>query len=161
MVELRMARQQAMTQRQAFTVQYDDLNKQLVVINHHAAGAALLGDSSYPHTTGSTQDRAISLSGSGVDPAEITYGIPGVLPGGAKGALDDGLTLTPLTNSQLNLTFQPDGSIVDETGSPANKALFLYNNQAPTETPFAISILGAAGRVKVWRYSSSAKKFVE
>jgi Tfp pilus assembly protein FimT len=161
MTEMRLARQQAMTQRQAFTVQYDGVNKQLVVINHQASGAALLTQPGYPNTVGSVQDRVIQLSGSGVDPTEIIYGIPGALPASAQGALDDGVVLTGLVNSQLNVTFQPNGSVMDETGSPTNKALFLYNSKAPAETSFAISILGSAGRMKVWRYNSIAKKYVE
>jgi Tfp pilus assembly protein FimT len=161
MVEMRLARQQAMTQRQAYTVQYDDVNKQIVVINHQAWGVGLLTAPGYPDTNGSVREKVVSLSGSGVNPADIIYGIPGVLPASAKGALEDGVTLTGLTNNQLNVTFQPSGSVMDATGEPVNKALFLYNNQAPTETPFAVSILGSAGRVKVWRYSSRAQKYVE
>ena len=161
MAEMRLARQQAMTQRQAYTVQYDDVNKQIVVINHQAWGIGLLTAPGYPDTNGSVREKIVSLSGSGVNPAEIIYGIPGALPASAKGALDDGVPLTGLTNNQLNVTFQPSGSVLDETGSPINKALFLYNSQVPNETPFAVSILGSAGRVKVWRYSSRAQKFVE
>jgi Tfp pilus assembly protein FimT len=161
MAEMRYARQQAMTQRQAYTVQYDDVNKQIVIINHQAWGVGLLTAPGYPDTNGSVRERVIALSGSGVNPQEIIYGVPGVLPASAKGALDDGVTLTGLANNQLNVTFQPSGSVMDETGAPVNKALFLYNSQAPNETPFAVSVLGAAGRVKVWRYSSSAQKYVE
>jgi Tfp pilus assembly protein FimT len=161
MALMRMARQQAMTQRQAYTVQYDDVNKQIVIINHQAWGVGLLTAPGYPDTNGSVRERVISLSGSGVNPADITYGIPGVLPVSAQGALEDGVTLTALNNSQLNVTFQPSGSVMDETGEPVNKALFLYNRQAPNETPFAVSVLGSAGRVKVWRYSSRAQKYVE
>jgi Tfp pilus assembly protein FimT len=161
MAEMRLARQQAMTQRQAYTVQYDDVNKQIVVINHQAWGVGLLTAPGYPDTNGSVREKVVSLSGSGVNPADISYGIPAILPASAKGALDDGVTLTALNNRQLNVTFQPGGSVIDGTGNPVNKALFMYNSQAPTETPFAVSILGAAGRVKVWRYSSSAQKFVE
>jgi type II secretory pathway pseudopilin PulG len=161
MAEMRMARQQAMTQRQAYTVQYDDVNKQLVIINHKAWGIGLLTAPGYPDTAGSVRERVVPFSGSGVKPAEIIYGIPGVLPTSAKGALDDGVALTGLNNNQLNVTFQPSGSVLDQTGSPVNQALFLYNSQAPTDTPFAISILGAAGRLKVWRYSSIANKYVE
>jgi Tfp pilus assembly protein FimT len=161
LAEMRLARQQAITQQQAFTVQYDDVNKQIIVINHQASGAALLDDPNYPDTTGSIHDRVIALSGSGLSPAEILYGIPTSLPATARGSLDDGVARTKLTKNQVSVTFQPNGSVVDKNGNPANKALFLYNSNDPDSTACAISILGAAGRVKTWTYSSSAKKYVE
>ena len=159
--EMRSARQRAMTQRRAFTVQYDDDNKQLIVINHRASGAALLDDPNYPRTANGVQERAVSLTDAGVSPADIDYGIPDSLPGSARGSLDDGVNITGLANRQLNVTFQPDGSVIDRAGNPVNRALFLYNNKAPDDTAYAISILGAAGRVKSWHYSSDAKKYVE
>jgi Tfp pilus assembly protein FimT len=161
LAEMRLARQQAITQQRAFTVQYDDVNKQIIVINHQASGAALLDDPNYPNTAGSVQDRVIALSGSGLDPAEIIYGIPKTLPATARGSLDDGVARSKLSNNQVSVTFQPNGSVVDRNGNPANEALFLYNSNDPDNTAFAISILGAAGRVKTWIYSSSANKYVE
>ncbi len=160
LTEMRLARQQAMTERQAFTVQYDDVNKQLIVFNHRAAGAALLDDPDYPRTAGSVQERVIALSGSGVNAPEISYGAPPLLPIAAR-TLDDGITMTGLTNNQLNVTFQPNGSVIDRAGNPTNTALFLYNNLAPDSAAYAVSILGAAGRVKIWSYSSSANKYAE
>jgi Tfp pilus assembly protein FimT len=161
LAEMRLARQQAITQQQAFTVQYDDVNKQIIVINHQASGTALLKDPSYPNTAGSSQERVVALSGSGLSQAEIVYGIPASLPATASGSLDDGIARSKLTNNQVSVTFQPNGSVIDENGNPANKALFLYNSNDPDSTAFAISILGAAGRVKTWTYSSSANKYVE
>jgi hypothetical protein len=61
----------------------------------------------------------------------------------------------------VNITFQPDGSVIDANGNPVNRALFIYNTQAPTDTAAAISVLGAAGRVKLWRYKSNVNKYVE
>jgi len=76
--------------------------------------------------------------------------------------LDDGNTLTALSGSGLvNITFQPDGTVIDNTGSFTTATLFFYNNQIPTQTASAISILGSAGRIKIWRYSTSAGKFAE
>jgi prepilin-type N-terminal cleavage/methylation domain-containing protein len=161
LTEMRLARQQALTQRQAFTVQYDDDNKQLVVINHRASGAALLDDPNYPQTANSIQQKIVSLADAGVNTGEIDYGLPASLPASARGSLDDGVNVSGLTNRQLNVTFQPNGSVIDRDGNPINKALFLYNNKAPEETAHAISILGAAGRVKSWHYNSDAKKYVE
>lgn len=159
--EMRAARQQAITQRRAITVQYDDQNKRLVVINHRASGAALLVAAGYPQTAGSVQERVVSLSDSGINTGDLTYGIPLALPSSAKAALDDGVRMTGLTNNQLNVTFQPSGSVVDATGNPTDRALFIYNNKAPEDTACAVSILGAAGRVKTWKYNGDAKKYVE
>ena len=47
--------------------------------------------------------------------SEMIYGIPAGLP---AGALDDGIVMTPLFNNQLNITFQPDGSVIDPAGDP-------------------------------------------
>src|SRR5438132_5126664 len=52
--QLRFARQQAMSQRQAFTFQYDDTTTQITIINHQASGAGVLSASGYPNTAGST-----------------------------------------------------------------------------------------------------------
>lgn len=161
LTEMRAARQQAMTQRRAITVQYDDQNKQLVVINHRASGPALLNAGGYPQTAGSVQEKVISLADSGVNTDDITYGMPPNLPSSASGNLDDRVSMTALTNNQLNVTFQPSGSVVDAAGNPVNRALFLYNNKAPEDTACAVSILGAAGRVKSWKYNRDAQKYVE
>jgi prepilin-type N-terminal cleavage/methylation domain-containing protein len=161
LTEMRLARQQAMTQRRAVTVQYDDQMKRLVVINHRASGAALLTAAGYPQTAGSVQEKVISLADSGVNTADLTYGIPPALPGTANAALDDGVSLTGLTNNQLNVTFQPNGSVVDAAGLPTDRALFIYNNKAPEETACAVSVLGAAGRVKIWKYNRDVQKYVE
>jgi len=91
--------------------------------------------------------------------SELTYGIP---TGISSTTLDDGNTLTALSGTGLvNITFQPDGTVVDTSGAFASSSLFFYNNKVPTQTASAISVLGAAGRIKVWRYSTSASKFAE
>jgi hypothetical protein len=59
------------------------------------------------------------------------------------------------------VTFQPSGSVVDATGTPINHALYIYNNQNAEETACAVSVLGAAGRVKIWKYNRDAQKYVE
>ena len=90
---------------------------------------------------------------------ELTYGIPS---GISNTTLDDGNTLTALSGTGVvNITFQADGTVVDNSGTFRSASLFFYNSQVPTQTASAISILGAAGRVKVWRYSTSASKFAE
>ncbi len=168
--QLRFAKQQAMSQRQAFTFQYDDSTKQIRIIDHNnngnttsscnVAGTAVLADSLYPNTTCSTTVLTVPLGSGAVPAADITIGVPTGLPGAAS-TLDDATTPTSLTASKLNITFQPDGSVIDVNGNPVNRTLFLYNNRAANETAVAISVLGAAGRVKVWRYSTSVNKYAE
>jgi Tfp pilus assembly protein FimT len=167
--QLRFAKQQAMSQRQAFTFQYDDTTKQISIIDHNnngnptpscnVAGTAIVADSLYPNTACSATVLTVPLGSGAVPAADISIGIPSGLTG--VSTLDDTTTPTSLTASKLNITFQPDGSVIDAAGNPVNRTLFLYNNRVPTETAAAISVLGAAGRVKVWRYSSSVNKYAE
>ncbi len=156
--QIRLARQQAMTQRQAFTLQYDNNTKQIAIIDHNASGTSILADPGYPNNAGSTVVSSLKLAGGGSESSEITYGIPSGLP---TGPLSDGVAKTNLNNARLNITFQPDGSVVDVNGNPVNRGLFIYNSKAPRQTAVAVSILGAAGRIKFWRYESSANQFVE
>ena len=167
--QLRFAKQQAMSQRQAFTFQYDDSTKQIKIIDHNnngnatptcnVAGTAVLADVLYPNTACSSTVLTVPLGGGPVPAADISVGVPSGLSG--VSTLDDTTTPTALTGSKLNITFQPDGSVIDAAGNPANRTLFLYNNRVPTETAVAISVLGLAGRVKIWRYSSSVNKYAE
>jgi type II secretory pathway pseudopilin PulG len=156
--QIRLARQQAMSQREAVTLQYNQTQRQLVLIEHNASGPTVLADPGYPNTAGSSVIRTTPLAVGGLPASEISYGIPAGLP---TGALDDGVTRTALSSSKVNITFQPDGSVIDANGNPLNRALFLYNSKAPNETAAAISVLGAAGRVKLWRYNSNVNKYVE
>jgi Tfp pilus assembly protein FimT len=168
--QLRFAKQQAMSQRQAFTFQYDDSTKQIKIIDHNNNGNAttscnvlgkdIVGDPSYPNTACSATVLTVPLGGGPVPAADISIGVPSGLPGSVS-TLDDTTTQTSLTAGKLNITFQPDGSVIDASGNPVNRTLFLYNNRAANETAAAISVLGAAGRVKVWRYSSSVNKYAE
>jgi Tfp pilus assembly protein FimT len=167
--QLRFAKQQAMSQRQAFTFQYDDSTKQINIIDHNnngnptsgcnVAATVILADSLYPNTACSSTVLTVPLGGGAVPAADISLGVPSGLSG--VSTLDDTTTPTSLTASKINITFQPDGSVIDAAGNPVNRTLFLYNNRVPTETAVAISVLGAAGRVKVWRYSSSVNKYAE
>jgi len=159
---MRDTRQQAMSQRQAFTITYDDTAKQLLIIDNNTRDrATLLNDALYPLTTTSTVSATIPLNVGGLDAAEISYGIPSALPVGASSALADGISKSNLTSSKLNITFEPDGTVTDASGNPANFAMYIYDNRAPAATASAISVLGASGRVKIWRYSPSASQYVE
>jgi prepilin-type N-terminal cleavage/methylation domain-containing protein len=156
--QLRLARQHAMTRRRAVTFQYDDQTKQLVLITHVEAGSGVLSDENYPNTDGSVQGDQLSLLGEGGRALGLVYGLA---PGGS-GDLGDGTTLTPLSGEgQLNITFQPDGSVIDADGVPADYALFFYNEEAPGDTARAVSVLGSSGRVKTWKYNSHENHYFE
>lgn len=157
LTQLRHARQLAMSQRQAITFQYDNVSKQVSIIDHNSnPGPVLLIDPSYPNTLGSIVISATPLTaGTSVNP-EISYGIPAGVP---IAPLGDGIPMTALINNKVNITFQPDGSVIDAAGNPVGRALFIYNNKAPKATASAISIMGASGRVKIWRYDSGANLY--
>jgi prepilin-type N-terminal cleavage/methylation domain-containing protein len=166
--QMRYARQLAMSQRRAFTFQYDDTAKQINIIGPIPAGTAALLDATYPLNAGSGTVAWTPLTKGGLPASEITYGIPTLatgLPSGAAtiptGALGDGVTMTALTNSKLNITFQPDGSVMDSNGLPLDRAMYIFNNKTAQASASAISVLGSSGRVKVWRYMISGNNYAE
>jgi type II secretory pathway pseudopilin PulG len=181
--QLRFARQLAMSQRQSVTFQYDDAaaKKQITIINHNnnlsltpscnLSKTAILVASGFPNTACSTVVTTYPLTQGGLPAAEITYGIPAgsQLPTGAPvipvTKLDDNIVMTPLTpagaGGKLNITFQADGSVIDTTGFPLDRALYFFNSVAAQGTASAISVAGASGRVKVWRYNLSGNNYVE
>ena len=166
--QMRFARQQAMTQRQAHTFQYDNTTKTVKIFDHNNSnnanagcnmtGVQVLSMSGYPNTVCTTIVSTVPLA-TGTYATELTYGIPS---GISNTTLDDGTTLTALSGTGIvNVTFQPDGTVVDNGGGFTTATLFFYNSQVQKETASAISVLGAAGRIKVWRYSTSVNKFAE
>lgn len=165
--QMRHARQLAMSQRRAFTFQYDDLAKEIKVIGPIPVGASALTAAGYPNNTGSSVVLTSRFAQGGLTAAEIVYGIPDTadLPSGAPtiptGALGDGISKTALVSSKLNITFQPDGSVIDTSGNPDGRAMFFFNSAAAQSTPTAISVIGASGRIKVWRYNVNANAYVE
>ena len=181
MTQLRYARQLAMSQRQSITFQYDDSTKQIKIINHNnnqsatpscnLSRTALLGAAGYPNTACSTAVTTIPLTQGGLSASEIIYGIPAgsSLPPGAPvipvTKLDDNILMTPLTpagaGGKLNITFQADGSVIDAAGIPLDRAMFFFNNAAAQSTASAISVVGASGRVKVWRYNQIGNNYAE
>jgi hypothetical protein len=148
-----------MSQRQAITFRYDNTAKQISLIDHNSnPGGSLLVDPSFPNTAGSQVILTIPLAETSIS-QDMRYGIPTSLP---TGALGDGISMTALTNGQFfYVTFQPDGSVIDSAGDPQNRAMFIYNNRAAQGTASAISIIGASGRAKIWRYDAGANAYSE
>lgn len=58
-------------------------------------------------------------------------------------------------NSALTITFNSDGMLIDTGGSPINGTVFLALPSA-RHTARAVTILGATGRVRAYRWTGSA-----
>ena len=143
---LREARQEAMSQRTSITFRYDNTNKRLILFGGRFGVA------------GNSQNQIYELAGNGMTQDEVIYGRP---TGATTAALGDATNLTALTLDKVDVTFQRDGSVIDGSNNPKNNALFFYDDSNPAESAFAVSILGAGGRTKIWRYSSSVDMYVE
>jgi prepilin-type N-terminal cleavage/methylation domain-containing protein len=140
------ARQEAITQRRAVTFHYKNATREVII---YGGGYGALN---------SSKNKIEQLSGAGVSTSEIVYGRPS---GVSSDVLADGTDLTNLSGGTAEVTFQPDGTVLDASGNPVNKALFFYHGKNALPTAFAVSVLGAGGRVKIWRYSKGVNKYVE
>lgn len=143
---LNEARQNAMSQRKPVTFRYVDAGKQVIL---YGGDFGALNDA---------KNQVTELSGSGLAVADIAYGRPGGAP---TTALADTSNMTVLAKGAVEITFQPDGSVVDAANNPQDNALFFYNKKYPKDAAFAVSVLGAGGRIKVWRYNKTNQKYVE
>lgn len=180
--QLRYTRQLAISQRQSITFQYDDTAKQIRILNHNnnqsaipacnVSRTAILGAAGFPDTACSTVVTTVPLTQGGLAKTEISYGIPAGSPPLPVGApvipvtkLDDNILMTALVpagaGGKVNITFQADGSVIDAAGIPLDRALFFFNNAAAQATASAVSVVGASGRVKVWRYTLNGNKYDE
>lgn len=143
---LREARQESIAQRTSITFRYDNLNKRIILFGGKFGNA------------GDGNNRVFELSGDGVTQDEVVYGRP---TGASASALGDSTNLTSLSTNKLDISFQTDGSVIDASNNPKNNALFFYDSSSPAESAFAVSILGAGGRIKMWRYASNVNMYVE
>lgn len=144
--QLRFARQQAMSRMKVVTFSLDCSNANNKVMTVTVNGTA-------------TPLRTVSLSDAGVPSANIPYGVPAGAPTAAA-TLADKAQLTALSsNNKVDVAFQPDGSVINTSGVPVSRALFLYNNQDALNTAYAVSVLGAAGRVKIWKYDPNTQRY--
>lgn len=143
---LRDARQEAMSQRTPVTFRYQH-NTRRIIIYGGSFGAV-----------GNPKNTVHEMIDSGLAKNDVKYGRPG---GVTRAALSDGTDLTALRSNTVEITFQPDGSVIDASNNPNNTALFFYHDKHRKDTAFAISVLGAGGRVKVWRYSKGVNLYVE
>ena len=169
--QLRYARQLAMSERRAITFRYDDTLKQISIIRHMLVyagpdgilggagatddtrvGVSVLTDPNYPLTTGFVQVKTIDLASSATPATDIVYGKP---TDASTAALSDGTNLPAAIPTMVNITFQPTGAVINSANATVDNALFFYNTKSPKNTATAISVLGSAGRVAIWRYNGS------
>jgi hypothetical protein len=88
------------------------------------------------------------------------------------GALPD-LTTAPLTEvpanpagvalafaGALQIRFAPDGTLVDENGNTLNGTVFLAHTATEVMSARALTIFGATGRVRAFRWDGHAWKVV-
>lgn len=140
------ARQEAMGQRTPITFRYDNNTKE---INLFGGKYGASGD---------VKNLVTPLSGSGLEAGDVIYGRPS---GVSTDALGDGTNLTNLTVNAVEITFQADGSVIDASNNPQNYSMFFFHGKHDRETAFAVSVLGAGGRAKVWRYNKQLNQYVE
>lgn len=140
------ARQEAMSQRTPITFQYDNKQKQTIIYGG-SFGAE-----------GDAKNKTVELTGSGLEFDDLKYRRLGA---SGNSALADGTNETPLNKGKVEITFQPDGSVINASNNPENNALFFFHKDYRKETAFAVSILGAGGRVKIWKYNNGVKGYVE
>ena len=143
---LRDTHQEAMSQRKPITFRYQNNKKQIII---YGGSFGAYGDQ---------KNIVHEMADSGLEKNDIKYGRPS---GVSNLALEDGTNLTALSDNIVEITFQPDGSVVDASNNPQNNALFFYHAKHRKETAFAVSILGAGGRAKLWRYSKGVNQYVE
>lgn len=143
---LRDARQEAMGQRTPITFRYDHNTKEIKFFGGKYG------------VSGDTKNLITPLAGSGLETGDVIYGRPS---GVSTDALGDGTNLTGLTANAVEITFQADGSVIDASNNPQNFSLFFYHSKHAPETAFAVSVLGAGGRSKVWRYNKQLNEYVE
>lgn len=143
---LREARQEAMSQRKPVTLRYDNANKRLVTYGGD------LGALSDPKNV------VVELAGNGITADDLKYGRPAGVPAAALG---DSTVMTNLSSNAVDITFQPDGSVINASNNPQNFALYFYHDKYRLETAIAVSVLGAGGRIKLWRYSGGVNQYVE
>lgn len=140
------ARDQAVLQKKPVTFRYDD-NRKRAVIWGGTFGPA-----------GDPKNKAIDLAVEGLDFSDVKYGQP---EGVDVDRLADTSRAARLQNGVVDLTFQPDGSMVDSSKFPLSLAIFFYHDKYRIDSAVAISVLGGSGRVKAWRYRTSAKTYLE
>ena len=132
MTQLNTAREQAITQRRNMEVRFVGTNWLQIVRNDVPAGTTVLADAALE---GNAQYSLVS----GVVDTPDAFGNGSAISFGAA----------------LKLLFAPDGTLIDNDGSPINGTVFLSVANIPTSFR-AVTVLGATGRVRGYRWNGRA-----
>jgi prepilin-type N-terminal cleavage/methylation domain-containing protein len=131
MTQLNTARETAITQRRNFQVSFINGNRIQIIRQNLPAGTTLL---STVYLEGGLTYR--------VDPS-ITLDTPENF--GKSVGVDFGTAIA--------IIFSPDGTLVNQSGVPVNGTVFLSSPNTPQGSARAITVLGATGRVRGYRWS--------
>lgn len=140
--QLRQARETAVDQRRNILVTFQGTGEMLTVRQD-------LNITTTPPTVISTT----TLGDFILDPNQMVYTVFAALPDtpdgfGKSAAVNFNCGIPPLP---CTITFQGDGSVVDHTGAYINGTIFI-GNSGNVVTARAITILGATGRIKGYRF---------
>lgn len=140
------ARTQAMNQKKAVTFRFDE----------RTGRAFIWGGTFGP--VGDSRNRTIDLAVEDLDPADVKFGQP---TGISVDRLADTTRPAKAVSGHVDFTFQPDGTMIDENKYPDNRAIFFYHDKYRMNSAFAVTVLGATGRVKSFKYRASAGDYIE
>lgn len=140
------ARAQALTQKKPITFRYDE-----------RSGRAFLFGGSFG-SAGDARNRSIDLAVEDLSPADVRFGQP---PGISVDRLADTSRPARSVEGRTDLTFQPDGTMVDQDKFPDSRAIFFYHDKYRLNSAFAVTVLGGSGRVRSFKYRASANDYIE
>lgn len=140
------ARDEAMTQKKPVTFRYDDKTKRAILYGGNFG------------SFGGAKNKVYSLSAEDLDLGDVKFGQP---EGVKVDRLADTSRAAKVDNGVVDFTFQPDGSMVDESKFPMSRAIFFYHDKYRIDSAVAISVLGGSGRIKSWRFRPSAQTYLE
>jgi prepilin-type N-terminal cleavage/methylation domain-containing protein len=129
MAELNSAREVAVSQRRSVQVAFVGVNRVTVTRIDVPSGTTLLRDVSFE--------------------ANLEFGL-------VEGAGDTPDAFGNDSASPDMITFNSDGMLVDESGSPVNRTIFLIMPNAP-QSFRAVTVLGSTGRVRGYRWAGASR----
>lgn len=140
------ARSQAIKQKKAVSFRYDE-----------KTGRAFIWGGSFG-PVGDARNKQIDMSVEDLDPSDVKFGQP---PGITVERLADTARPAKSAGGSVDLTFQPDGTMIDKDNYPDSRAIFFYHDKYRLSSAFAVSVLGGSGRVKSFKYRESVNDYIE
>jgi len=131
MTQLNTARETAITQRRNFQVSFINGNRIQIIRQNFPAGTTLLS--------------TVYLEGG------LTYRVdPSIALDTPEGF---GKSLGVDFGTAISILFSPDGTLINQSGVPVNGTVFLSSPNTPQRSARAVTVLGATGRVRGYRWS--------